>query len=301
MRQRTVEQSVFLTGVGVHSGRKVTLGVHAAPPNSGIVFERVDLPGSPTLKISPERVADTQLATRLQSEACSVSTVEHLLAAAAAMGIDNLRITLDAEEVPIVDGSAAPFMMLFADAGIQSQRVSKRFLRVLKTVRVEDGNKFAQISPADQPIIDIELAYDHPAFRGALTTRMMFSTHQFNKQYARARTYGFVQDVETLRKKGLALGGSYANAVVMDEYRVLNREGLRFEDEMVRHKALDALGDLYILGACIVGEFKAYMPGHGINNDLLRALMADQSAYEWVRESELSTPVDFALEPISAA
>lgn len=280
----------------MHSGKKVLMVLRPAAPNTGIVFRRTDLDPPVDIKAQADLVGETTLGTSLIQGAARVSTVEHLLSALAGLGIDNLYVDLSAPEVPIMDGSAGPFVFLLQAAGIEEQNAPKRFARVLKTVRVEEGDKWAQFAPFNGFKVNIEIEFDHPVFKKrAQIASMEFSTTAFLKEISRARTFGFVKDLEYLRSRNLALGGTLDNAIVLDDYRILNEEGLRYEDEFVKHKMLDAIGDLYLLGRPVLGEFTGYKPGHGLNNKLLRALLADAAAAEEVTFEDLrEAPISFS-------
>ncbi len=283
LRQRTLKSVVKATGVGLHSGVKVSLVLRPAQANTGVVFRRVDLQQPVDLKADPFGVGDTRLASCLERDGVKVATVEHLMSALAGLGIDNIYVDVDAAELPIMDGSAAPFIFLLQSAGIEEQNIAKNFLRVKKTVEVREGDKWAKISPYDGFSLDFSIVFNHPAVdRSASQARIDFADQSYFRDVARARTFGFMQDVETLRDQGLALGGSLENAIVMDEYRVLNTDGLRYADEFVKHKILDAIGDLYLAGHPLLGAFSAHKSGHALNNRLLRELLGDQSAWELV-------------------
>ncbi|MCD8548554.1 MAG: UDP-3-O-acyl-N-acetylglucosamine deacetylase [Aeromonadaceae bacterium] len=285
IKQRTLKKSVHATGVGLHSGRKVSLTFRPAPVNTGIVYVRSDLSPAVEIKAQAGLVRDTMLCTALVNEAGTrVATVEHLSAALAALGIDNLFIEVDAPEIPVMDGSAHPFLYLLQSGGIEEQAAAKQFLRIKKPVRVEDGDKWAEFLPYDKGFrLDLQIDFRHPVFDGQNQHLVMdFSGSRFLKEISRARTFGFMKDIEYLHSQNLALGGSLENAVVLDEYRVLNEEGLRYEDEFVKHKLLDAVGDLYMCNHSILGEFRAYKTGHAVNNLLLRTLLADAEAWELV-------------------
>jgi UDP-3-O-[3-hydroxymyristoyl] N-acetylglucosamine deacetylase len=270
-----------------------------APVNAGIVFYRTDLDSPLPVRAYAENVGETQLGTTLVNGDVKVSTVEHLLSAFAGLGIDNAFVDLSAPEVPIMDGSAGPFVFLLQSAGIEEQPAAKKFVRVLKKLRVEDGDKWAQFTPYGGFKINFEIEFDHPVFKKrSQTATMEFSTTTFLKEISRARTFGFMRDVEYLRAHNLALGGTMDNAIVLDDYRILNEDGLRYEDEFVKHKILDAIGDLYLLGYSLIGEFTGYKSGHDLNNKLLRALIADASAWEEVTFQDVNTaPISY----ISAA
>jgi len=281
--QRTIRNSIRATGVGLHTGRKVLMTVRPGPADTGIVFQRTDMPGSVDIPARAGFVGETNLGTTLIQGEAKVSTVEHLLSAFAGLGIDNARVEVNAPEVPIMDGSAGPFVFLLQSAGLEEQSVPKRFTRVKRTVRVEDGDKWAQFDPYEGFRVNFEIEFDHPIFKRRLQRATMdFSTTAFLKEISRARTFGFMRDLEMLRSRNLALGGTLDNAIVLDESRVLNEGGLRYEDEFVKHKILDAIGDLYLLGHSLIGEFSGHKSGHGLNNLLLRALQADTQAWEEV-------------------
>ena len=281
--QRTIRNSIRATGVGLHTGRKVLMTVRPGQPDAGIVFQRTDLPGSADIPARAGYVGETNLGTTLIQGEAKVSTVEHLLSAFAGLGIDNARVELNAPEVPIMDGSAGPFVFLLQSAGLEEQPVPKRFTRVKRTVRVEDGDKWAQFDPYEGFRVNFEIEFDHPIFKRRLQRATMdFSTTAFLKEISRARTFGFMRDLEMLRSRNLALGGTLDNAIVLDESRVLNEGGLRYEDEFVKHKILDAIGDLYLLGHSLIGEFSGHKSGHALNNLLLRTLQADPQAWEEV-------------------
>ncbi len=283
LKQRTLKSSVRATGVGLHSGKKVTLVLRPAVAGTGIVFTRVDLSPPVVLKADPYAVGDTRMASCLEQDGAKLGTVEHLMSALAGLGIDNLYIDVDAEEIPIMDGSAAPFVFLLQSAGIVEQDVAKRFLRVKKAVEVRDGDKWARLEPYDGFRLEFSIVFNHPAVdRSGMRVVLDFADQSYIREISRARTFGFTHDVEAMRAQGLALGGSLDNAIVMDEYRVLNDGGLRLQAEFVRHKVLDAIGDLYLAGAPLLAAFSAHKSGHALNNRLLRALLADVDAWEWV-------------------
>ncbi|MBI4754261.1 MAG: UDP-3-O-acyl-N-acetylglucosamine deacetylase [Betaproteobacteria bacterium] len=281
LRQRTTKAIIRATGVGLHSGAKVSLTLRPAAPGTGIVFRRVDLEPPVDLRVDPFLVGDTRLASCLERDGVKVSTVEHLMSALCGLGIDNLCVDLDAAEVPIMDGSAAPFVFLLQSAGIEEQEAPKQFIRVLRPVEVRDGDKWARLEPHAGFRLSFSIVFNHPVLdRSGSAVTVDFSEQSYVKDVARARTFGFMQDVEALRSAGLALGGSLDNAIVMDEYRVLNVDGLRFGDEFVKHKVLDAIGDLYLAGHPLLASFTAHKSGHALNNSLLRALLADRSAWD---------------------
>src|SRR5215212_1050415 len=272
------------TGVGLHTGEKVYLTLRPAPPDTGIVFRRVDLPNPVEIRASPYAVGDTRLSSCLEKDGVRVSTVEHLMSALAGLGIDNLYVDLTAPEVPILDGSAGPFVFLLQSAGLEEQKAPKRFIRVLKSVEARDGDKWVRFDPHNGFKLDLSIDFDHPVLeRSSQSVCVDFSTTSYIKEVGRARTFGFMQDVEAMREQGLALGGSLDNAIVMDEYRVLNNDGLRYEDEFVKHKVLDAIGDMYLLGHPLIGAFSGYKSGHALNNMLLRRLVERQDAWSKVR------------------
>jgi UDP-3-O-[3-hydroxymyristoyl] N-acetylglucosamine deacetylase len=297
IRQRTLKQIVKTTGVGLHSGKKVTLTLRPAAINTGIVYRRIDLDPAVDFPSDANSVKDTMLCTALvNDDGVRISTVEHLNAALAGMGIDNIIIEVDAPEIPIMDGSASPFVYLLQSAGIEVQNSAKRFIRIKKPVRIEDGDKWAELLPYDGFRIDFEIDFEHPAINAGEQHMLFdFSSSSFVKQVSRARTFGFMRDIEYLQSQNLCLGGSFDCAIVLDEYRILNEDGLRCANEFVTHKVLDAIGDMYMCGSPIVGELRAYKSGHGLNNQLLRAVLADQEAWEWATyEEETGSPVAFA-------
>ncbi len=283
IRQRTLKNIIRATGVGLHTGEKVYMTLRPAAPNAGIVFRRVDLAQPVEIKADPYRIGDTRLSSCLEQNGVRISTVEHLLSALAGLGIDNLYVDLSAGEVPIMDGSAGPFVFLLQSAGIEAQPLPKKFIRILQPVEVTDGDKSASFAPHRGFKIDFSIDFDHPVFENsAKSVCVDFATTSYVKEVSRARTFGFMQDVERMRAQGLALGGSLDNAIVLDEYRVLNNDGLRYDDEFVKHKVLDAIGDLYLLGHPVIGAFAAHKSGHALNNALLRRLLEQQEAWEYV-------------------
>ncbi len=287
LRQRTIRQPVKTIGIGLHSGTRVDLFLRPAPPDAGIVFRRVDLAPPVELPAAAGGVGDTRMASTLEKDGVKVSTVEHLMSACAGLGIDNLYVDLTAEEIPIMDGSASSFVYLLQQAGLQEQEAAKKFIRVKKPVEVREGEgdrvKWARLEPYDGFKLKFFIEFNHPAVdRTGQTAEVDFEVESYVKEIARARTFGFMQDVETLRGMGLARGGSLENAIVMDEYRILNADGLRYENEFVRHKILDAIGDLYLVGHPLLASYVAHKSGHGLNNQLLRALLAQPDAYEIV-------------------
>jgi len=282
-KQRTLKSVIRATGVGLHTGEKVAMTLRPAPPNAGIVFRRIDLPAPVDIAADAFNVTDTRLCSTLETDGVKVATVEHVMSAFAGLGIDNAYVDLTGSEVPIMDGSAAPFVFLIQSAGIEQQPAPKRFFRIRNPVEVKDGEKWARFEPFDGFKLSFSIEFDHPAFeRSAQTACVDFANTSYVKEVARARTFGFIQEVEALRESGLALGGSLDNAIVVDEYRVLNAEGLRYSDEFVKHKLLDAIGDLYLVGHPLIGAFSAYKSGHALNNRLLRAALASKDAWEWV-------------------
>lgn len=301
IRQRTLKNEIQATGVGLHTGDKVYLRLKPAPEDHGIVFRRVDLQPHVDIPAKAENVGDTTLSTSLVSGDVKVSTVEHLLSAMAGMGIDNAIVEVSAAEVPIMDGSAGPFVFLIQSAGIQEQSAAKKFIRIKKEVSVQDGDKTACFRPFDGFKVSFSIDFDHPAFQGrALNASVDFSSTSFVKEVSRARTFGFMHEIEYLRSQGLAKGGSMDNAIVVDDFRVLNEDGLRYEDEFVKHKVLDAIGDLYLLGNSLIGEFCAHKSGHALNNKSLRKLIAQPDAWEVVTfENEEAAPISYA-KPILA-
>ncbi len=283
IKQRTLKRVIRAAGVGLHTGEKVYLTLRPAPADSGILFRRTDLKIPVTIPARAENVSDTRLSTTLGQGVVKVSTVEHLLSAFAGLGIDNAYVDISAAEVPIMDGSASPFVFLIQSAGIQEQNVPKRFIRIKKAIAVKEGDKWARFEPFNGFKVSFQIDFDHPVFkRSKQYGEVDFSTTSFVKEVSRARTFGFMREIELLRENKLALGGSLDNAVVLDDYRVINEDGLRYEDEFVRHKILDAIGDLYLLGHSLIGAFSGYKSGHELNNLLLRTLLANRQAYEMV-------------------
>jgi len=296
IKQRTLKNVIRATGVGIHSGEKVFLTLRPAAPDSGIIFRRVDFAQPVEIHARAEHVGDTSLSTTLIKGNVRIMTVEHLLSALAGLGIDNAYVDLSAPEVPIMDGSAGPYVFLIQSAGIEEQNAAKRFIRIKKPIRVEDGDKWARFEPFDGFKVGFTIDFNHPIFtRSTSSAEVDFSTTSFVKEVSRARTFGFMKDIEMLRDRKLVLGGSMDNAIVLDDYRILNEDGLRYEDEFVKHKILDAIGDLYLLGHSLIGAFYGHKSGHQLNNQLLRTLLADRTAWEEV------TFQDPALAPISYA
>ena len=302
MKQRTLKNPIRASGVGLHTGKKVLLVLRPAPPNVGIVFRRTDLDVPVDIPARATNVSETTLGTTLGHGEARVSTVEHLLSALAGLGVDNAFVELSAPEVPIMDGSAGPFVFLIQSAGIEEQSVAKRFVRIRRPVEVRDDDKWARFDPYEGFRVNFEIEFEHPIFRrhGQRAT-MDFSTTAFLREISRARTFGFVRDLEYLRSRNLALGGTMDNAIVLDDYRVLNEDGLRYEDEFVKHKILDAIGDLYLLGHSLIGEFTGYKSGHALNNRLLRVLLADAAAWEEVTfEGATAAPISY-IEAVAPA
>ncbi|MGH8482444.1 MAG: UDP-3-O-acyl-N-acetylglucosamine deacetylase [Nevskiaceae bacterium] len=295
LRQRTLKNSIRATGVGLHSGQKVFMSLLPAGPDTGVIFRRVDLEQPMEIPAYALNVGATELASTLMKDGVKVATVEHLMSAIAGLGIDNCVVELSAPEVPIMDGSSGPFVFLIQSAGIQEQDAPKRFVRIKQPLQVQDGDKYARFEPYEGFRVSFSIDFRHPVFKTSRQTATIdFSTTSFVKEVSRARTFGFMRDVETLRSRNLALGGSLDNAVVLDEYRVLNNEGLRYEDEFVRHKILDAIGDLYLMGHSLIGSYTAYKSGHQLNNNLLRALIADPRAWEEVTfQDESKAPIAY--------
>ncbi|UGB38581.1 UDP-3-O-acyl-N-acetylglucosamine deacetylase [Frateuria soli] len=297
IKQRTLKNIIRATGVGLHTGDKVYMTLRPAAPNTGIVFRRTDLNPPVDIHARPDCVGDTRLSTTLVKGDVRVSTVEHLLSAMAGLGIDNAIVELSAPEVPIMDGSAGPFVFLLQSAGIEEQNQAKRFIRIKKPIKVQEGDKWASFEPFEGFKVGFSIEFNHPIIsKRTSRAEIDFSTTSFVKEVSRARTFGFMRDIEMLREHNLALGGSMDNAVVLDDYRVLNEDGLRYEDEFVKHKILDAIGDLYLLGHSLIGAYHAHKSGHELNNKLLRTLIADPAAWEEVVYKD-----DPAVSPISYA
>ena len=300
IKQRTLKNVIRATGVGLHTGEKVYLTLHPAAPDTGVVFRRTDLNPPVEIHAIAENVGETTLSTTLMNGDVRVSTVEHLLSAFAGLGIDNVVVDVSALEVPIMDGSASPFVFLLQSAGICEQDVAKKFIRVKREVTVRQGDKVVSFKPFDGFKINFEIDFDHPAFKHrALTASVDFSTTSFVKEVSRARTFGFMHEFEYLRSVGLARGGSFENAIVVDEFEILNEDGLRYEDEFVKHKILDAIGDLYLLGNSLIGEFNAHKSGHALNNVSVRALLADTDAWEFV--TFVDNPQDVPINYMKAS
>ena len=302
IKQRTLKNVIRATGVGLHTGKKIFLTLRPAPANAGIIFRRVDLDDPVEIEAKPDNVGDTMLSTSLVKDDVKISTVEHLLSALAGFGIDNAYIDLSSDEVPIMDGSAGPFVFLIQSAGVEEQNTPKRFLRIKEKIRVEDEDKWAMFEPFEGFKVGFTIEFDHPMFHeDNCKAEIDFSTTSYVKEVSRARTFGFMREVELLRENNLALGGSLDNAVVVDDYRILNEDGLRYEDECVKHKILDAIGDLYLLGHSLIGSFTGFKSGHALNNRLLRELLARESAWELVSfEDEVDLPISF-MQPIAVS
>lgn len=296
LRQRTLKTAIRATGVGLHTGEKVYMTLRPAAENSGITFRRVDLDPPVDIPADAELVGETMLGTTLIRDGVKVATVEHLMSALAGLGIDNLYVDLSAPEVPIMDGSAGPFVFLLQSAGIEEQNAAKKFVRIRKKVRVEEGDKWAEFKPLNGFKVNFEISFNHPVFNKlSQSASIDFSSTSFLKEVSRARTFCFLRDVETLRARNLTLGGSMDNAIVLDDYRILNEDGLRYANEFVIHKILDAIGDVYLLGHSLIGEFSAHKSGHDLNNKLLRALLADQAAWEEVTfKDPKKAPISYA-------
>jgi UDP-3-O-[3-hydroxymyristoyl] N-acetylglucosamine deacetylase len=295
IRQRTLKNVIRATGVGLHTGDKVFLTLRPAAPDTGIIFRRVDLDEPVDIPAREENVGDTQLSTTLEKDGVRISTVEHLLSAFAGLGVDNAYVDVSAAEVPIMDGSAGPFVFLIQSAGMEEQNKLKRFIRIKQTVEVTEGDKYARFEPFEGFKVGFGIDFDHPVFSEETQFASIdFSSTSFVKEVSRARTFGFLREIEMLRERNLALGGSMNNAIVVDDYRVLNDDGLRYADEFVKHKILDAIGDLYLLGHSLIGAFSGYKSGHSLNNKLLKTLLATPEAWEEVTFEE-----DSGLVPIS--
>ncbi|ACL71868.1 UDP-3-0-acyl N-acetylglucosamine deacetylase [Thioalkalivibrio sulfidiphilus HL-EbGr7] len=302
IRQRTLKNTIRATGVGLHTGEKVYVMLRPAPVDTGVVFRRMDLEPPVEIKASPDNVGDTRLSTTLVNGEVRVSTVEHLLSAIAGLGIDNLYVEVSAAEVPIMDGSAGPFVFLIQSAGIVEQEAPKKFIRIKRAVEVREDDKWARFEPFDGFKVGFSIDFQHPIFsNGVQTAELDFSTTSFVKEVSRARTFGFMRDIEMLRERQLALGGSLDNAIVLDDFRILNEDGLRYEDEFVKHKILDAIGDLYLLGHSLVGAFTGFKSGHALNNRLIRTLIAQEDAWECItfEDENESAPISYA-QPVTA-
>lgn len=301
IRQRTLNNVIKATGVGVHSGEMVVMTLRPAPENSGIIFRRVDLEPAVEIPAKAEYVGDTTLSTSLEFGGAKVSTVEHLLSAFAGLGIDNAYVDVTASELPIMDGSSGPFVFLIQSAGIKEQDAPKKFIRIKEKVMATIGDKWATLEPFDGFKVDFRIDFDHPVFRTSNSEAIFdFSSTSYVKEVSRARTFGFLADFERVQAMNLARGASMHNAIVVDDYRILNEDGLRYEDEFVKHKILDAVGDLYLLGCSVIGAFQGYKSGHALNNELLRKLLATESAWEYVSyEDRERLPITY-LEPLTS-
>jgi UDP-3-O-[3-hydroxymyristoyl] N-acetylglucosamine deacetylase len=294
VKQRTLKSSVSVTGVGLHSGEKVTLGLRPAPANTGIVFRRVDVKPVEEIRARADLVHDTRLSTCMEQNGVRVATIEHLMSAFAGLGVDNVYVDMDSPEVPIMDGSAGTFIFLLQSTGIVEQTAAKKFVRVLKPVEVKQGDKWVRFEPYNGYKLTFTINFAHPVFANTRQhVTVDLGEESYIRDISRARTFGFMQDVENMRAQGLALGGSLDNAIVMDDYRVLNADGLRFEDEFVKHKVLDAIGDLYLLGHPLIGAFSGFKSGHALNNALVRALLVDVDAWEYVTFDSLEAAPAF--------
>lgn len=301
IRQRTLKNVIRATGVGLHTGDKVFLTLRPAAVNTGIVFRRIDLEPVVDVKAILDNVSSTRMSTTLERDGVRISTVEHLMSAFAGLGIDNVFVDLTAAEVPIMDGSAGPFVFLIESAGVEEQRAPKQFIRIKQSVEISDGDKWAKFDPYDGFKVDLTIDFDHPVVQSSQQHASIdFSESSFIKDVSRARTFGFLDEVEALQEAGLARGGSLDNAIVMDAFHILNEDGLRYRDEFVKHKILDAVGDLYLLGHLLVGAFSAHKSGHSMNNGLLRRLLETESAWEYVSYDDVdSAPVRY-LQPLVA-
>jgi len=302
IKQRTLKNVIRATGVGLHTGEKIYLTLRPAPVDSGIIFRRIDLDPVVSVEARPENVSDTRLSTTLEQDGVKISTVEHLMSAFAGLGVDNAYIELSAPEVPIMDGSAGPFVFLLQSAGILEQEKPKRFIRIKEPMRLEEDDKWVKFEPFNGFKVSFAIDFDHPILQSSTQLATVdFSTTSFVKEVSRARTFGFMDDLEALRDAGLAQGGSFDNAIVMDSFHILNDDGLRYEDEFVKHKVLDAIGDLYLLGHPLIGAFSAHKSGHALNNRLLRQLQNNRSAWELVTyEDEAEVPIYFVPTVVGA-
>lgn len=295
LKQRTLKKKVSATGVGLHNGQKVTLTLLPSAIDTGIVFRRTDLPGMPEIKATPDAVSDTRMCSALEKNGARIATVEHVMSALAGLGVDNVVIEVDASEIPIMDGSSGPFIFLLQSAGIKEQPAAKKFIRIKKEVKVSEDDKWVLFEPYHGFKMDFTIDFAHPVFENSSNNvKIDFADNSYIDEISRARTFGFMHEVEYLRANGLARGGSLDNAIVLDEFKVLNTEGLRYEDEFAKHKVLDAIGDLYMLGHPLLGAYTAYKSGHGLNNKLIRALLDDANAWEYVTFDDLSkAPLGF--------
>jgi len=296
IRQRTLKNSIRATGVGLHTGEKVTLTLRPAAPNTGVVFHRSDLDPAVSIMAAAENVGDTRLSTTLVRDGVRVSTVEHLLSAVAGLGIDNLHVDVSAPEVPIMDGSAGPFVFLLQSAGLKEQNAPKKFIRIKRTVEIHDDDKWVRFDPYEGFKVGFCIDFEHPMFTsGSQRAELDFSSTSFVREVSRARTFGFMRDIEALRANQLALGGSLDNAIVLDDFKILNEDGLRYENELVKHKILDVVGDLYLLGHSLIGAFTGHKSGHALNNQLIRQLKQDQEAWELVTFEDESQPLPISF------
>ncbi|WP_184413577.1 UDP-3-O-acyl-N-acetylglucosamine deacetylase [Xanthomonas tesorieronis] len=301
-QQRTLKNTIRATGVGLHSGDKVYMTLRPAPADHGIVFRRVDLEPAVEVPADAELVTETTLCTGLSRGEAKIQTVEHLMSAMAGLGVDNAIVELSSAELPIMDGSSGPFVFLLQSAGIVEQGKPKRFIRIKRPVEVRDGDKIARFEPYDGYKLGFTIQFDHPMIPAKQSRQEIeFSTMAYIKEISRARTFGFMRDLEYMRERNLGLGGSMDNAIVLDEFRVLNDDGLRYADEFVRHKILDAIGDLYLAGGAILGAYEGYKSGHALNNKLVRALLAEQAAWEWVSFDSRAVPAPVAYGAVAYA
>jgi UDP-3-O-[3-hydroxymyristoyl] N-acetylglucosamine deacetylase len=302
LKQRTLKNVIRATGVGLHTGQKVYLTLRPAPIDTGVIFIRTDLEGRPELPAKAHLVGETTLSTTLILDDVRVSTIEHLMSAMSGLGIDNAYVEVSAPEVPIMDGSAGPFVFLIQSAGIEEQNAPKQFIRILKRIHLQDGDRSVSLEPYDGFKVSYTLLYDHPVYRRYTKSATIdFSTTSFVKEVSRARTFGFMHEFEELRNRNLALGASMDNAIAVGDYKVLNEDGLRYEDEFVKHKILDSIGDLYLLGHSLLGEFKGHKSGHALNNALLRTLSSTRDAWELVSfDADSKVPISY-LKPVLAA
>jgi len=296
IKQRTLKNSIRATGVGLHTGEKVTLTLRPAAANTGVVFHRSDLDPPVSIAAAAENVGDTRLSTTLVSGGVRVSTVEHLLSAVAGLGIDNLHVDVSAPEVPIMDGSAGPFVFLLQSAGLKEQNAPKKFIRIKRTVEIHDEDKWVRFDPYEGFKVGFCIDFEHPMFTsGSQRAELDFSSTSFVREVSRARTFGFMRDIEALRANQLALGGSLDNAIVLDDFKILNEDGLRYENELVKHKILDVVGDLYLLGHSLIGAFTGHKSGHALNNQLIRQLKLDRDAWELVTFEDESQPLPISF------
>jgi UDP-3-O-[3-hydroxymyristoyl] N-acetylglucosamine deacetylase len=302
MKQRTLKNSISATGIGVHSGEKVLMTLRPAPEDTGIVFVRTDLTPSVTIPAKVENIGNASFCTVLQANGASVATVEHLLSAFAGLGVDNAYVDVNAAEVPIMDGSSAPFVFLIQSAGVEIQSAAKKFIRIKKAVRFDDGGRWAILEPYNGFKVHFEIDYNHPAFKDEhAACELDLAKTSYVKEVSRARTFGFLSDFEMLKANNRALGASLDNAIALDDFKIINQDGLRYEDEFVKHKILDVIGDLYLLGHSVIGAFSGYKSGHALNGALLKELLANPKNYEEVTfEDEKSLPFHFLLAPDQA-